>query len=73
MDRESSLLKTKNQSIASRFCDRCGLGIEENVWQIVMQCPFYEQDRKDMLKECTAIDTLFERPEDGKTTCGRNS
>ena len=54
MNRESSLLKTKNQSIASRFCDRCGLGIEENVCQIVMQCPFYEQDRKNMLKECTA-------------------
>ena len=65
----ANLLKTadtrlKSKSVASRFCDKCTLGIEESVKHIVMQCPFFEEDRKMMLNEmsdlkCTDIDNIL--------------
>ena len=53
---EASLLKTadtglKNRSLASRFCEKCDLGSEETAMHIVMQCPFFEEDRRKMFAE----------------------
>ena len=57
---EASLLKTadtrlKNRSLASRFCEKCDLGIEETAIHIVMQCPFFEEDRRKMFAEMNAL------------------
>ena len=69
---DSSLLKTadvrrEKASLASRFCDKCELGIEENAMHVVMQCPFFEGNRKVMLDELNStgiveIDNLLRQP-----------
>ena len=66
---KASLLKTadtrlKNRSLVSRFCEKCGLGIEETAIHIVMQCPFFEEDRRKMFAEmndlsCREIDEIL--------------
>ena len=53
---DTSLLKAtdirmKKSSLASRFCEKCDLGIEGNIKHIVMQCPFFEEDRRHMFVE----------------------
>ena len=57
---EASLLKKddkrlKSKSVATRFCDKCTLSIEESVNHIVMQCPFFEEDRRIMLNELSDL------------------
>ena len=57
---EASLLKTsdvrlKKKSIASRFCNKCDLGIEETANHIVMQCPYFEADRKKKFEEMSDL------------------
>ena len=57
----SSLLKEcnpryKSLSIASRFCEKCDLGIEESVRHIFMQCPFFENDKQTMFTELGSIE-----------------
>ena len=71
---DASLLKAtdirlKKHSIASKFCTQCDLGICEDIWHIVMQCPYFKQKRTVMLREINEIDDaeirgLFERPQD---------
>ena len=66
---EASLLKTadtrlKNRSLASRFCEKCDLSSEETAMHIVMQCPFFEEDRRKMFAEmedlaCREIDEIL--------------
>ena len=66
---EASLLKTddtrlKSKSVASRFCDKCTLSCIESVNHIVMQCPFFEEDRRTLLNElsdlnCTEINCIL--------------
>ena len=68
----SSLLKEcnpryKSLPIASRFCEKCDLGIEENVRHILMQCPFFENDKQMMFNELGSIEdeeviTLLQDP-----------
>ena len=53
---DSSLLKAhhvkyKGTSHASRMCDKCDLGVEETVMHIIMQCPFFEENKKIMFEE----------------------
>ena len=50
---DSSLLKahhvkSRGTSHASRMCDKCDLGIEETARHIIMQCPFFEEDKKSL-------------------------
>ena len=60
---DSSLLKVSNvkykgTSIASRFCERCDLGIEESVKHIVMQCPSHEEEKRVMFDEINEVDNI---------------
>ena len=53
---DTSLLKTtdirmKKASLASRFCEKCDLGSEENIKHIVMECPFFEGYKEQMFDE----------------------
>ena len=43
--------RLKGATIASKFCVRCDLGIQESINQVVMQCPYFEGDRAVMLNE----------------------
>ena len=57
---ESSLLKAHNvrykgTSFANRMCDKCDLGIVENTQHIVMQCPYFEVDKRIMLEEMEGV------------------
>ena len=49
---DTSLLKAcnlryKKLTVASKFCDKCDLGIEENMRHIIMQCRFLK-----MINDC---------------------
>ena len=51
---DTSLLKStdyriKGKTFGFKICDRCELGIVENV--IVLQCPYYYQERTEMFNE----------------------
>ena len=53
---DSSLLKAsdvrlKNKSFWSKVCVRCELGIVEDAKHVVMQCPYYQNIRQEMLDE----------------------
>ena len=55
----------KKASFLLRTCTKCNLGIEENANHIIMQCPLYEEVRKEMFLEikelgCKEIDDTFE-------------
>ena len=57
---DSSLLKahhvnSRGTSHASRMCDKCDLGIEERARHIIMQCPFFEEDKKALLDELNDV------------------
>ena len=57
---DASLLKTsdvrrKRACLASRSCDKCDLGIEEDAIHMIMQCPFFEDSRQLMLNELSII------------------
>ena len=60
---DTSLLKAndyrmKRLPIGARFCEMCYLGIEENVWHLVMQCPFYEDSRVAMYQEIDSLELV---------------
>ena len=48
-------LKMKRASFMTKCCSRCDLGIIENPWHMIMQCPCYEQDRIRMFDEIRNI------------------
>ena len=53
---DSSLLKAynikyKGTTIATRMCDKCDLGAEETTAHVIMQCPFFEEDKRVMYEE----------------------
>ena len=39
------------------MCDKCDLGIVEDTRHIVMQCPFFEHDKMNMLKEMEEVES----------------
>ena len=49
-----------------RFCEMCDLAIEENVKHLVMQCPFYEIYRSEMLRglEVEYVNVILENPQE---------
>ena len=49
-------VKYKGASFASKMCDKCDLGIEENTRHIIMQCPFFEIDKRVMFNELEAVE-----------------
>ena len=71
---DSSLLKghdlrLKNASHWSKVCERCNLGVIEDLKHITMQCPFYEEHRISMYREiaqlqCDEINVAMENPQD---------
>ena len=53
--------------MARGFFDKCDLGIEETAKRIVMQCPFFKEDRKLMIDEmvnlgCEEINDILNEP-----------
>ena len=71
---DSSLLKghdlrLKNASHWSKTCERCDLGLIEDLKHIVLQCPFYEEHRGNMYREiahlqCEEITDAMSNPQD---------
>ena len=53
---DTSLLKStgyrlKKKTFGQKMCDRCDLGINEDARHIIMQCPFYCEERANMFNE----------------------
>ena len=48
-------LRLKKKSFSHKVCGRCDLGILENINHVVMQCPYFQDDRARM---CEAIQQL---------------
>ena len=53
---DTSLLKCtdyrlKKRTIGFKMCDRCMLGIPEDARHIILQCPFFQQERTHMFNE----------------------
>ena len=71
---DSSLLKAtdvrlKGKSFWAKTCNKCDLGIVEGAKHITMQCPFYEDVRKEMYEEikrlrCESIDNALNNAPD---------
>ena len=62
-------LRLKNASHWSKVCERCDLGVIEDLKHITMQCPFYEEHRISMYREiaqlhCDEINVAMENPQD---------
>ena len=38
------------------MCDKCDLGIEETARHIIMQCPFFKEDKKALLDELNDVE-----------------
>ena len=58
---DASLLKSndvnlKNKSFWTKTCTKCELGIIENAKHILMQCRFYEEDRREMYQEIAGLE-----------------
>ena len=47
---KSNDVKLKNKSFWTKTCTKCDLGLE-SAKHILMQCPFYEEDRREMYQE----------------------
>ena len=70
---DASLLKSndvrlKRGSHWAKTCDRCMLGIKEDLMHITMQCPFYEDTRREMYSEienlqCQQINEALSDPQ----------
>ena len=43
--------RIKKQTFGFKMCDRCDLGILENARHIILQCPFFSQERANMFNE----------------------
>ena len=61
---DTSLLKTndyrlKGKTYGAKMCTRCDLGILESAHHLIMQCPFYENERKTMYHEITLIEGVW--------------
>ena len=71
LDCNTSLLKAtdyrlKGKTIRYKMCERCDLGITEDVRHVVMQCPFFEPHRVRMYD-----DVRQTRPEGTEMILGR--
>ena len=42
---KSTYYRLKGKSFSSNMCGKCDLGILESIHHLVMQCPYYSQDR----------------------------
>ena len=56
----ASLLKTddvrlKGSSIAARFCNSCDLAAMDDVRHLILQCPAWQEERSDMMREISLI------------------
>ena len=61
----NSLLKTtdyiiKQKTIAYKMCSRCDLGIPENAWHLIMQCPYYNDEKVEMYRELESLGEIWE-------------
>ena len=59
---DSSLLKTsdyrlKGKSISHRICTKCELGILEDIKHLLMQCPYYTEERAQLQNSIQLIGT----------------
>ena len=70
---ESSLLKAndvrlKGCSFWARTCERCDYGTIENARHLIMQCPFFDENRREMYREledlqCEEITEALSNPQ----------
>ena len=59
---DSSLLKTsdyrlKGKSFSHRICNKCELGILEDIKHLLMQCPYYTEERTQLQHSIQLIGT----------------
>ena len=52
---KSNDFSLNNVSFWSKVCARCDLGIEENAKYEIMQCPLYEEVRKEMFLDIKGL------------------
>ena len=60
-------LKLKKSTFWAKCCVNCDLGVVEDPWHIIMQCPHFEQGRGEMFDEIKgigsdAVNTHLEEP-----------
>ena len=61
----TSLLKTtdyriKQKTIGYKMSSRCDLGIPENGLHLIMQCPYYNDERVEMYRELESLGEIWE-------------
>ena len=59
---DTSLLKStdyrlKGKTFSHKICNRCDLGTIENIHHLIMQCPFYVDERVEMYRQLRTIDS----------------
>ena len=70
----ASLLKSddprlKGSSLSDRICQSCDLGVVENIYHLIMQCPYMDDIRQSMYRQLqndvvVYFDKLKENPQD---------
>ena len=60
---DTSLLKTtdyrlKGKTFGYKMCSRCDLGIQEDARHVLMQCPFYNRERKKLFDSLESISEI---------------
>ena len=61
---DTSLLKStayrlKRKTYGFRMCNRCDLGILEDARHIIMQCPYFTEERTDMFNEIEHVSNTW--------------
>ena len=49
--------RLKGKSFSSKICGKCDLGILENINHLVMQCPFYSEERANLHQSINQLGT----------------
>ena len=50
----------KQKTIGFKMCNRCDLGIRENAWHIIRQCPYYNDERVEMYRELESLGDIWQ-------------
>ena len=50
----------KQKTIGFKMCNRCDLGIRENAWHIIRQCPYHNDERVEMYRELESLGDIWQ-------------